>query len=68
MKGPRARKSDALGKRPRATAADQGQPRPSDDRVAARAYELFLQRGGEHGRDREDWLLAERELEALVRP
>ena len=30
--------------------------------IARRAYELFLQRGGEHGRDREDWLTAEREL------
>lgn len=28
----------------------------------ARAYELFLQRGGTHGRDRDDWLLAERQL------
>ncbi len=30
--------------------------------IARRAYELFLQRGGEHGRDWEDWLAAEREL------
>ena len=30
--------------------------------IARRAYELFLQRGGEHGRDWEDWLTAEREL------
>lgn len=39
------------------------EPRPSKPRVIAkRAYELFLQRGGEHGRDWEDWLTAEREL------
>jgi hypothetical protein len=30
--------------------------------VARRAYERFLARGGEHGRDQEDWFEAEREL------
>ena len=30
--------------------------------IARRAYELFLQRGGVHGRDVEDWLAAEQEL------
>jgi hypothetical protein len=30
--------------------------------IAARAYELFLERGGQHGGDLEDWLRAEREL------
>ena len=30
--------------------------------IADRAYHLFLQRGGEHGHDWEDWLRAEREL------
>ena len=29
-------------------------------RVARKAYELFLRRGGESGRDVEDWLEAER--------
>ena len=32
------------------------------DRVAARAYELYLRRGGGDGRDLDDWLEAEREL------
>jgi len=32
------------------------------DRLAQRAYELYLARGGEDGRDLEDWLTAEREL------
>jgi hypothetical protein len=36
---------------------------PSAD-VAARAYELYCQRGREHGYDVEDWLQAERELRA----
>jgi Protein of unknown function (DUF2934) len=30
--------------------------------VAALAYELYRQRGGEHGHDLEDWLAAERRL------
>jgi len=35
---------------------------PTNEAVARRAYELFLERGGEHGHDVEDWLRAEREL------
>ena len=35
---------------------------PSHDDIATRAYELFLQRGAQHGQDFEDWLTAEREL------
>ena len=30
--------------------------------IAARAYELYLRRGGEPGHDVEDWLCAEAEL------
>ena len=36
--------------------------RPDRDRVAQRAYELYLERGCEDGRADEDWLCAEREL------
>jgi hypothetical protein len=32
------------------------------DRVAVRAYELYMARGGSDGRDMEDWLTAEREF------
>ncbi len=32
------------------------------ERVARRAYELYLARGGGHGLAMEDWLAAEREL------
>ena len=35
---------------------------PSENDIAARAYQLFVERGGEHGRDVDDWLLAKREL------
>ena len=32
------------------------------ERVASRAYELYIARGGQHGRALEDWLEAEQEL------
>ncbi len=34
----------------------------SGDEIARRAYELYLQRGGEHGKDVEDWVRAEKEM------
>ena len=34
----------------------------SGEEIARRAYELYLQRGGEHGKDVEDWFRAENEL------
>jgi len=42
-----------------------GTPAATIDRdlLAQRAYELYLARGGEDGRDLEDWLTAERELQ-----
>jgi hypothetical protein len=32
------------------------------DRVASRAYELYMARGGSDGNDMEDWFTAEREV------
>ena len=32
------------------------------DSIRNRAYELFLQRGGQHGHELEDWLRAETEV------
>jgi len=37
-------------------------PNPADADIARRAFELFCERGCQHGRDVEDWLQAEREL------
>ena len=34
----------------------------SQERIAARAYELYLARGGADGQAWDDWLAAEREL------
>lgn len=35
---------------------------PTNEEIAARAYELFLGRGASDGLDVEDWLRAEKEL------
>jgi hypothetical protein len=37
-------------------------PTITDTEIARRAYELYLARGREDGRDVEDWMQAEREL------
>ena len=37
------------------------------DMIRKRAYELHEQRGGEHGRDLEDWLEAEGTVRAAMR-
>ncbi|HTB61663.1 MAG TPA: DUF2934 domain-containing protein [Polyangia bacterium] len=41
-----------------------GGPRPGQDEIARRAYELFLQRGSVPGHETDDWLQAEAELAA----
>lgn len=46
----------------RKTVMVESRDQPRHDAIALRAYELFIQRGGEHGRDWEDWLSAERDL------
>ncbi|HET7617650.1 MAG TPA: DUF2934 domain-containing protein [Vicinamibacterales bacterium] len=47
------------------TAAER--PIVDPDRIAARAYELYLARGGMDGLDQDDWFQAERELQARQR-
>ena len=46
----------------------QGQDRSLDltreEKIRCRAYEIYLERGGEPGHDLADWLQAERELTA----
>jgi len=53
---PRQKSYPAGGKAPRSTS------HPTHDEIEFRAYQMYLERGGEHGRDVEDWLQAEREL------
>ena len=35
---------------------------PTDEDIRARAYQMYLERGGYHGLDFDDWVRAEREL------
>ena len=39
--------------------------RPTETQIQARAYEIFLGRGGQHGHEIDDWLQAEYELMQL---
>jgi hypothetical protein len=39
---------------------------PTYEDIARRAYQLYEERGGEHGRDQEDWFQAERELRLFL--
>jgi len=42
-------------------ASDMG---PSEEEIRERAYHRYLERGGGHGQDFDDWLEAERELKS----
>jgi hypothetical protein len=35
---------------------------PVDEQVRLRAYAIYLERGGQHGSELDDWLQAEREI------
>ena len=39
----------------------------TQEQIAARAYERFLERGRQHGHDVEDWLAAKEELQRRLR-
>jgi hypothetical protein len=60
---------------PLATSAPQGESvktsaadSPRLEEIRIRAYEIYIERGGQPGYDLDDWLQAERELEPKVRP
>ncbi len=55
---------DAMGVLPDTIAAQSGVEghEPTEDDIRRRAYERYLERGGGHGTDFEDWLAAEREI------
>ena len=38
---------------------------PTIEEIEQRAYEIYLERGGEEGRSVEDWITAEKELSEL---
>jgi Protein of unknown function (DUF2934) len=43
---------------------DRGESRMT--RIARRAHEIYKARGGEHGRDLDDWLRAERDIDSEI--
>jgi hypothetical protein len=43
---------------------NQGAEASRMNRIARRAHEIYEARGGEHGKALEDWLQAEREIDA----
>jgi hypothetical protein len=45
-----------------ATPAQESAKADLSDRIAKRAYEIYLERGGEEGHALQDWLRAEREV------
>jgi Protein of unknown function (DUF2934) len=59
---PTKKKLDTAGRRPSAARRVKTLTVPTESEIASRAYELFIRRGSQHGRDWEDWLLAECEL------
>lgn len=53
--------------REKLTPAPAPKQRPSEprlERIAQRAHEIYERRGGAHGKDLDDWLQAEREIDA----
>jgi Protein of unknown function (DUF2934) len=64
---PKKQETDVVRVRPRADRRLKKRSVPAETEIAARAYQLFLQRGGQHGHDWEDWLTAERELQVPAR-
>jgi len=56
------RRKVSISKTRTKTTVPQTLTEPSEQAIAKRAYELYIARGKEHGRDQDDWLCAEREL------
>ena len=60
---PRRTRRTAPAESSRDTASDrEGPAAPSVEDIRRRAYERYLERGGNHGRHFDDWLEAEKEL------
>jgi hypothetical protein len=64
--GDTARESDGSREPSRRGGAARQAPaaEPRIERISKRAHELYVARGGTHGRALEDWLQAEREIDA----
>jgi hypothetical protein len=60
---PKAKTTSETTKKPRKAAA---LPAPTHDEIAARAYQIYQERGYTPGDPMQDWLQAERELTAAA--
>ena len=62
-RAPRAERASADASEIASTSTDPAlSPEPTVDDIRRRAYERYLERGGNHGRHFDDWLEAEKEL------
>jgi len=59
---PKKSKAKAASPPPVPAGADKALKGVDEDAVIRLAYELYVRRGGEHGHDVEDWLMAEQLL------
>ena len=69
MAKPKRRRTDNVVPMPvtESKAAPVNQPvQVSETDIARRAYEIYCERGRQHGRELDDWLQAERELRRTV--
>ena len=57
----------SIPKRP-AAKKQNGHVPNNDDAVSRKAYEIYQSRGGDHGRDLDDWFEAEKQLRSSVPP
>jgi hypothetical protein len=55
--------SDAIAAEAAAIYPDTFDTAPTPEEIAAEAYAIYQARGGDHGRDQDDWLEAERRLQ-----
>ena len=59
---PKKSKAKAASPPPAPAGVDKALKGVDEDAVVRLAYELYVRRGGEHGHDVEDWLMAEQLL------
>ena len=52
----------SVAAKPRTRSASAGRTVDQQQQIAERAYQLFMERGGQHGYHQEDWLRAEAEF------
>jgi len=64
----KTRKQKNIGRFQSASAIHTSKPPPTPEQIRQRAHEIFLARGGAAGRELDDWLQAERELQAGKNP